>query len=40
MMQERNASEWQVKTERMNREGEVAMVIQMGSAALKPAWRN
>ena len=38
LMQKRNASELQVKTRRMNRSGWLG--IQVGSVALKPAWRN
>ena len=44
LMQKMNASEWQVKIGRMNREGVTTdtswVVIQVGLAALKPAWRN
>ena len=45
LIQKRNASKRQVTMGRMNRKGEVTMdtgwvVIQVGSATMKPAWRN
>ena len=45
LMQNRNGSKWQVKTQKMNREAAVTMdtgwvVVQVGSGAPKPVWRN
>ena len=44
-MQKRNKSKVQVKAQTVNHEGVITkdtgwVVIQVGSAALKPAWRN
>ena len=45
LMQNRNASKWQVKTQKMNHEAAVTVdtgwvVVQVGSGAPKPVWRN
>ena len=45
MMQKRNKNDFMVKTQRSNRDGVITMdtgwlVIQVGSAAIKAAWRN
>ena len=45
LMQKRNENEFMVKTQRSNREGAITndtgwVVIQVGSVAIKAAWRN